>query len=67
MEHNNLHHYKLGEVDGDPDLVEKNLVDLREKTNPLWLKYAEVGWIQLVINNPTGSKERNNGLDLTCK
>jgi len=41
VEHNNLHHYKLGEVDGDPDLVEKNLVDLREKTNPLWLKYAE--------------------------
>jgi len=41
VEHNNLHHYKLGEVHGDPDLVEKNLKDLRDKQLPLPLKYAE--------------------------
>ena len=30
VEHNNLHHYKLGEQ-GDPDLVERNFEPLRSK------------------------------------
>lgn len=29
VEHNNLHHYRLGELD-DPDLVERNLEIIRE-------------------------------------
>eukprot|EP00294_Goniomonas_avonlea_P008809 CAMPEP_0114550908 /NCGR_PEP_ID=MMETSP0114-20121206/6322_1 /TAXON_ID=31324 /ORGANISM="Goniomonas sp, Strain m" /LENGTH=414 /DNA_ID=CAMNT_0001735709 /DNA_START=6 /DNA_END=1250 /DNA_ORIENTATION=+ len=41
VEHNNLHHYHLGE-DGDPDLVERNLKYLRESDAPLILKYAVV-------------------------
>ena len=35
VEHNNLHHYKLGES-GDPDLIERNLTSLR--TNEKMLK-----------------------------
>lgn len=37
IEHNNLHHYKLGEV-SDPDLVEENLRSLREMNLPFWIK-----------------------------
>ena len=41
LEHNVLHHYKLGEV-GDPDLVERNLGFVREWRGPLVAKYAFV-------------------------
>uniref|UniRef100_A0A7S2H3U5 Fatty acid desaturase domain-containing protein n=1 Tax=Helicotheca tamesis TaxID=374047 RepID=A0A7S2H3U5_9STRA len=41
VEHNNRHHYNLSEID-DPDLVENNLVDLREANVPLLLKYFVV-------------------------
>jgi len=37
VEHNNRHHYCLGELE-DPDLVENNLKDLRELPGPSWLK-----------------------------
>uniref|UniRef100_A0A7S1TV00 Fatty acid desaturase domain-containing protein n=1 Tax=Phaeomonas parva TaxID=124430 RepID=A0A7S1TV00_9STRA len=39
VEHNKLHHYRLGE-DADPDLVERNLQWLREKDAPMALKYV---------------------------
>lgn len=41
VEHNNLHHYRTGEP-GDPDLVERNLVTLREFKLPRPIKYAVV-------------------------
>ena len=41
LEHNVLHHYKLGEA-GDPDLVERNLDFLRVATLPRVLKVAYV-------------------------
>jgi len=41
VEHNNRHHYNLSEIE-DPDLVENNLVDLRNAEWPLWLKYLFV-------------------------
>jgi len=41
VEHNNLHHYRLGEP-GDPDLVERNLDMLRTMPLPRPLKYAYV-------------------------
>ena len=48
VEHNNLHHYKLGES-GDPDLVERNLEDIirwqKPKGVPAWLRTAQV-WSQ---------------------
>jgi len=47
VEHNNLHHYRLGEID-DPDLVERNLEFLREKKVPMPLKYAFVGMVMAV-------------------
>ena len=37
IEHNHHHHYKLGE-DKDPDLVEKNIVFLREMKAPFFIK-----------------------------
>lgn len=37
VEHNNRHHYCLSEVE-DPDLVENNLVDLRDAPIPIFLK-----------------------------
>ena len=37
LEHNVLHHYKLGE-DGDPDLVERNLEFVRKRPLPASLK-----------------------------
>jgi len=41
VEHNNLHHYRLGES-GDPDLVERNLELMRTFPLPRWLKYVGV-------------------------
>ena len=41
LEHNVLHHYKLGEA-GDPDLVERNLGFVRQWRGPIALKYAFV-------------------------
>lgn len=41
VEHNNRHHYNLSEIE-DPDLVENNLVDLREAKSPMWVKYLIV-------------------------
>ncbi|GAB5361794.1 hypothetical protein AAMO2058_000743100 [Amorphochlora amoebiformis] len=43
MEHNRIHHYKLGET-ADPDLVEENLSDLRDGNQPLFVKYLLVGF-----------------------
>lgn len=37
IEHNNLHHYYLGEKE-DPDLLEENLVIFRESNLPLFIK-----------------------------
>lgn len=37
IEHNNMHHYRLGE-DWDPDLVEKNVQVLRKSNIPIWTK-----------------------------
>lgn len=41
VEHNNRHHYNLGEL-SDPDLVENNLKDFRDIGLPLAVKYALV-------------------------
>jgi fatty acid desaturase len=41
VEHNNRHHYNLSEIE-DPDLVENNLVDLREAPVPVIVKYLFV-------------------------
>jgi fatty acid desaturase len=38
VEHNNRHHYCLSELD-DPDLVENNLVDMRNLSVPIFLKW----------------------------
>jgi fatty acid desaturase len=48
VEHNNRHHYCLSEVE-DPDLVENNLVEIRNLKAPLFVKYlivmgAMVSW-----------------------
>jgi fatty acid desaturase len=43
VEHNNRHHYNLSEIE-DPDLVENNLVDLREMNIPMVLKYLFVSF-----------------------
>lgn len=45
-EHNQLHHYRLGET-ADPDLVEHNLEWLRDSTWPRPLKLAVVGFFML--------------------
>jgi hypothetical protein len=42
VEHNNLHHYKLGETNGDPDLVERNVGIIRDQGTPQWFKYIQV-------------------------
>lgn len=44
VEHNNRHHYCLSELD-DPDLVEENLVDLRNMKAPLLIKYLAMPFI----------------------
>jgi len=38
VEHNNRHHYNLSELE-DPDLVENNLIDLRDSKAPMSWKY----------------------------
>ena len=40
VEHNNLHHYKLGETTGDPDLVERNMAPLRQGSLPMLARYG---------------------------
>eukprot|EP00937_MAST-01D_sp_MAST-1D-sp2_P002860 g2860.t1 len=47
VEHNNMHHYSLGEAN-DPDLVEENLQWLRRSSIPLAAKYALVSAMSLV-------------------
>jgi len=42
VEHNNLHHYKLGETNGDPDLVERNVEIIRQQPTPTFFKYMQV-------------------------
>jgi len=44
IEHNNLHHYRLGEQD-DPDLVERNLDFVRSLKAPMVLKYGIVAFL----------------------
>ena len=44
VEHNNLHHYRLGES-GDPDLVERNLEMMRDIPLPRPLKYVAVAFL----------------------
>jgi len=44
VEHNNLHHYRLGELD-DPDLVERNLEFVRELKVPRVFKYGAVAFL----------------------
>lgn len=45
VEHNRLHHYRLNEV-SDPDLVQRNLVRLRDATFvPMFFKYIAVSFI----------------------
>jgi len=43
VEHNQLHHYCLGEL-SDPDLVEENLKTLRNAKAPMPVKYMAVGF-----------------------
>ncbi|CAB9511033.1 dependent stearoyl-CoA 9-desaturase [Seminavis robusta] len=47
VEHNNMHHYKLGEA-GDPDLVERNLGYLRDLNAPMVVKYMAVYVIMVI-------------------
>jgi len=47
VEHNNLHHFRLGES-GDPDLVERNLDTLRTIKLPRPLKYVYVAFLACV-------------------
>jgi fatty acid desaturase len=63
LEHNKLHHYKLGE-DADPDNIEVNLVWLRNSNLPMWLRYAIIItfasiW-KIVYYAPNTLKERAN-------
>jgi len=44
VEHNNLHHYRLGELD-DPDLVERNLQFVRDLKVPIVFKYGAVAFL----------------------
>lgn len=47
VEHNNLHHYKLGETNGDPDLVERNAdAMIRSAPTPTFFKYMQVLYTQ---------------------
>ena len=47
VEHNHLHHYQLGE-DADPDLVERNMKELREGNHPMLMRYLQVAGLALV-------------------
>jgi len=44
VEHNQLHHYHLGEI-SDPDLVEHNMAYLRELQVSKFIKYIVVGYV----------------------
>ena len=46
VEHNQLHHYHLGEI-SDPDLVEFNMDYLRTLDAPMALKYAAVAFMSV--------------------
>lgn len=46
-EHNNKHHYHLGEKGEDPDLVEDNVEFLRNSTMPKVVKYIVVFFVAL--------------------
>jgi fatty acid desaturase len=46
IEHNNLHHYRLGEK-ADPDLVERNLEFTRKLNAPMAVKYAITGFLMM--------------------
>lgn len=53
VEHNNMHHYKLGEegAAGDPDLVERNLLPVRSmkaRGAPLWRRQLQVAPLLLI-------------------
>lgn len=44
VEHNRLHHYRLNEISGDPDLVQRNLSFLRDATFlPMTSRFLAVG------------------------
>ena len=47
VEHNNLHHYRLGER-GDPDLVERNMELIRDLKLPRPLKYMVVAGLAAI-------------------
>ena len=47
VEHNNLHHYRLGES-GDPDLVERTLGLLRGMRLPMPIKYLVVAGLAAI-------------------
>jgi hypothetical protein len=47
VEHNRLHHYSLNEGK-DPDLVQRNLDDLREAKIPIALKYIKVFFLSTI-------------------
>jgi len=47
VEHNNLHHYRLGEA-GDPDLVERNLDVMRKFPLPCSVKYLAVAGLAAI-------------------
>lgn len=46
MEHNRLHHYRLNELN-DPDLVQRNMENIRSGTMPMAAKYGVVGFFVL--------------------
>ena len=46
IEHNNLHHYRLGER-ADPDFVERNLEFTRQLKAPMFVKYAIAGFLMV--------------------
>ena len=48
VEHNHLHHYQLGE-DADPDLVERNMQELREGNTPMVSRYLQVAGLALSL------------------
>ncbi len=62
-EHNDLHHYNLGEK-CDPDNIEVNLIWLRESKLPLWIRYTIViifaGFWKILYYTPNTIKEQAN-------
>jgi fatty acid desaturase len=46
VEHNNRHHYNLSEIH-DPDLVEQNMIEIRESNAPVFVKYMMVAFVML--------------------